>query len=203
MIEAGKKLQEKQQKNQAKDDAESVKKYSSSLYNDNNSAFIGSGNGKIDIVEFFDYNCGYCRVVAPHVIKLTTENKNIRVINKEVAILSPSSEVSARASIAVHHIAPEKYTQFYSELLHYNGDKGEKAVRDVAAKLGLDGDKIMTESKKEKYLNILVSHHELADKLRITGTPAFIINNKIYRGAMRYEDLKKAVEEEYKQQAKD
>ncbi len=163
-------------------------------------------NGKITVVEFYDYRCGYCKKASYDVSKIAKENKDVRVIYKDLPILGEESMKIARASIAVSMIDKEKgkdgiaYKKFHKFMMEdssnskYNGNI-DKAIKDAVNSTGLslkDFKNIMTK-KSSEIDNAIKSNLSLASNLNITGTPVFIINGEMVRGAVGYDTMKSLI----------
>jgi protein-disulfide isomerase len=197
LIEMSKKLQQKggagagaPQAANPQQDAKTIADNKAALFNDSNSPVIGNRNGKHVAVEFFDYNCGYCKKVAPNLARLAQENKDVKIVFKELPILGPSSQLAARAALVVHDTNPKKYFDFHMALMNFQGQKDKKILTDLANKVGLNGKTIMSKVNDEKYTKMLTANQQLASKLGIRGTPAFVLNDKLARGAMDYDSMK-------------
>ena len=160
------------------------------LENNVKSPFVGNAKGDVTVVEFFDYNCGYCKRVIGDVAKLVDEDKNIKFVFKDLPILGPGSEIAARAAVAAHFIAPEKYFAFHKALLEFQGQKTEETVLDVAKKSGLNVAKLKEEMKSSRVSELLQSNQELARSIGVNGTPAFIIGGAFNPGAMDLATMK-------------
>lgn len=163
------------------------------LLRDPGSHVGGNPNGDIALVEFFDYRCGYCKRVHPTVQKLLKDDGNIRFVYKEFPILGPESIFAARAAIAAR--AQGKYVEFHNALIELRGSFARDRVLKTAEDTGLDTDKLLKEIEtgKSKVDEILQLNFSLANDLEINGTPAFIVGDRILRGAADLATLKEAV----------
>ena len=152
-----------------------------------NSAFdgvVGNPNGKITIVEFYDYNCGFCKRALEDMQALTKDNPDLRFVLKEFPILGPDSHKASVVSQAFHKLMPEKYGEFHTALLGGEGRATEAAAIKVALSLGADENKLR-EAMKDPAINEAFSRtYELATKLAITGTPSYVIGNEVVFGAL-------------------
>lgn len=166
------------------------------VYNDKTSPVAGNPNGKEVVVEFFDYNCGYCKKMLPDIKKIIAEDKEAKFVFKEIPILGPTSETAALAALVVHDISPAKYFDFQYELMSQNLHD-EKTVKDIikatANKVGINGDKVLSKMDDQKYKDQLTKNVQLATTLTIHGTPTFIANGRMIRGAVGYDGLKAAM----------
>jgi len=163
------------------------------LEQDPTSPVGGNPNGDITIVEFFDYQCGYCKKVFPIVKKLLKEDGNIRYVYKEFPILGPDSVAASKAALAVWKISPEKYSAFHGALMKNRGALPLKRVLKLAKSVGIDAVKIKTEMNSAEILTIVDKTYALATRLNINGTPAFIIGDQLIPGAADEATLKQAV----------
>ena len=192
--EAIKKLQEKQEEDAKAQAREAIGKNKDALFSNADSPVVGNASGDVTIVEFFDYHCGYCKQLFPSISQLLDEDKKIRVIFKEFPVLSEDSVTASRAALAISRIAKDKYFAFHSELMSASGKFDEKAIGAIAKKLDIDMTKLKAEMAKPEIAAMLDKNRELGEALGVHGTPAIVIGNDLFPGAMPYADLKKAVE---------
>ncbi len=167
--------------------------YKDIIFNDPDSPVGGNPNGDVTIVEFFDYNCGYCKKVFPSLEKLIAEDKNLRFVFKEFPILSPQSELAARAALAAWRQNKAKYMQIHSEFIRLKGNFSESRIMRVAMKLKLNPARLKRDMVSASMNKIITGNRKLAQKLGISGTPAVIINNKIIPGAVDFSTLKQLI----------
>lgn len=150
---------------------------------------IGNPDAKTTIVEFFDYNCGYCKHALADMQAMVQNNSDIRFILKEFPILGPDSQQAHVVSAALKKIAPEKYPEFHIRLLSGSGRAGEAAAVRVATDLGVE-EFALREAMRDPAINDeFGSTYELASKLAITGTPAYVVGNEVVFGAVGADDL--------------
>jgi protein-disulfide isomerase len=140
------------------------------------------------VVEFFDYNCPYCRASIPAVRKFFVAHKNARFSFIEFPIKGPGSTVAARAAMAARK-QPDKYVAFHFALMNQDGPVDEKAVYDVARQNGLNLHRLKADMKSSAIDYSLAAVRTLANAANIDGTPAFIINGRVREGAMTDEVL--------------
>lgn len=146
----------------------------------------GNPKGSLTVVEFFDYNCGYCKRAHPLIQQLLSEDKEIRYIYKQFPILSETSYYAARAALAVKLGQPDKYQAFHDKLYAHQGPLSDEArVKDVARAAGVDWSKVEAKIKDGSIDQNLGTNRALAEAMAISGTPAFIIGDQILRGAPR------------------
>ena len=170
------------------------------LYKDGFSHVGGNVNGDITIIEFFDYNCGYCKHALDTIEKLKQEDKNLRVIYKEFPILSESSYTAAKAAMAA--IEQGKYESFHIALLQNTKKLTEDRIFEIARTVGLDEQKLIKDMTSPIMDRNIKINRGLADTLGINGTPGFVIGTEIIPGALPYEELVRLIEKARKQAAK-
>ena len=147
-----------------------------------NAPIFGNLDGSVTLVEFFDYNCGYCRRAAPEVKAVLEANKDVRIIYREFPILGPGSEVAARASLAARNQG--KYQQFHEAMMALNGQAVEASVMKIAGDVGLDLEVLKTDMQSDLVNDHIAASLRLAEALGITGTPTFVLGDEIIPGVI-------------------
>ena len=148
-------------------------------------------NANIIIYEFFDYNCGYCKSVMQNIFNIYKKDKSVEIVFVEYPILSNSSLSAAITSLAARN--QNKYFEFHSKLMKHAGKIEDKLLLSYAKELKIDTKKFKSDYSNEKIMLIINKNREIANRLNLRGTPAFIIGNKIYPGAMSEKDIEKAI----------
>lgn len=195
VMQAIQKLREKQATEAKQKASEALTKYRDELFNDATSPSAGDAKtADVTLVEFFDYHCGYCKHMLPDLTKLIKEDKKLRIIFREFPILGDDSVMAARAALAVHRIAKDKYFDYHSVLMKQQGKFDEKGLLEAAKKLGINADKLKAEMGKPEVAAMIEKNREIAENLGIRGTPAIIIGNEFIPGALSYDELKKAID---------
>ena len=141
----------------------------------------GNPNGDVTVVEFFDYNCPYCRAMAPVMTKAEGDDPQLRVVYKEFPILGPNSTFAARAALAAQRQG--KYVAFHRALYQVRGSVDTNKTMEVAATLGLDVARLKLDMEDPAIQAAINKNLALAQALRINGTPGFVIGDQILRGA--------------------
>ncbi|MCB9993923.1 MAG: DsbA family protein [Hyphomicrobiaceae bacterium] len=163
------------------------------LYDDPDHVIIGNPNGDVTLIEFFDYNCVYCRQSLPDVARLMQDDPNLRIILKEFPVLSAGSLEAAKIAMAVSKTNADYWT-FHQTLYTGRGQvDGDVALR-AAEDLGLDKDSIMTVANSQATLDAIQRNYSAADTLGISGTPTFIIGDELIPGALGYDALKQMID---------
>lgn len=161
------------------------------LYKSKLSYVAGNAKGDISMVEFFDYNCGFCKRAFGDVLSILESDKNLRLVVKEFPILGPGSVFASRAAIAAKEQG--KYWDFHVALMQSRGSLDEGKVIAIAKKIGLDVDKLRADMKSDRVTSEIEETYALANKLGVNGTPAFIIDDKLIPGAMGLQALEQQV----------
>jgi protein-disulfide isomerase len=182
LMEANTALEAKMDKLQSERMAAALKDNSEELFRPAASPIVGNAKGNVTMIEFFDYNCGYCKKAFPDVARLVDTDKQIKLILKEFPILAKGSEEASRVALAAK--LQGKYWDFHRAMLANPGPANEAAALRVAEKIaGIDmarlkKDMVSAEVKKE-----IDDTRKLATKMGIQGTPHFIIGDHIIPGA--------------------
>ncbi|WP_299982802.1 DsbA family protein [uncultured Ruegeria sp.] len=183
IIEAINILEERNASAEAQADKELVAANADDLFNDGYSWVGGNPDGDITLVEFMDYRCGYCRRAVPEVASLLAEDGNIRLVIKELPILGDASIVSSRFAIATKQVAgDDAYKQVHDALLEFTGEPSEVTLRRISDGLGLDSEAIIAAMDSDEVSEEITKTRELAQKLRISGTPSFVLGTEMLRG---------------------
>ena len=148
----------------------------------NDNLFLGNKNGKEIIIEFFDYNCGYCKRSFPEIMELVSENKDIKIILKELPVLGESSILASKASIASQK--QDKYFEFHQELINFSGLISLIDIKKISKELGINYEQLQKDMNSEETILLINESYRLADLIGVRGTPAFIINNNLIPGAI-------------------
>jgi protein-disulfide isomerase len=194
IIEAVKQMQEKEQANAADRARQMVQAYRTSLFEDKDSPVTGPEDADITIVEFFDYNCGYCKRSLPNVLKMLETDKKVNFVFKEYPVLAPSSEDAARASLAMYYLQPDRYFDFHAALFRLGGKFDEATLADLAETMDADREDFIEMMASERVNKHLDDTRELAGKMGASGVPMFIIGNEMFPGAISYEAMKQQVD---------
>jgi protein-disulfide isomerase len=148
-------------------------------------------NADITIYEFFDYNCGYCKSVLNVVLDVISEDQKINFVFVEYPILSQQSYTTAIAALASKKQG--LYNEFHSSLMNLRGRISKKEIFKVAQKVGLNIEQLKVEMNSPEIKNQLLQNRQIAKILGLNGTPAFIIGDIIYPGAIDKVKLNKMI----------
>ncbi|MDE2363189.1 MAG: DsbA family protein [Hyphomicrobiales bacterium] len=160
------------------------------IYNSRFQSVIGNPQGKITLVEFFDYNCGYCKKSLPDLVRLTKENSDLRVVLKDFPVLGPGSVEAAQVASAVRNqLQGEKFWEFHQRLLMTHGQVGKAQAIAAARESGVDLDRLDKDMKSADIRNGIAETMQVADQLSLTGTPSWVLGKEVVIGAVGYDEL--------------
>lgn len=193
IVEAVERLQARQQA-AAQTEANAVlKAHANEILRDPDSPVGGNPDGDVTLVEFFDYNCPYCRQVAPVMAEAAAADPKLRIVYKEFPILGPNSTFAAKAALAVHRQG--KYSAFHHALMQGRGAVDQNRVLDAAGKIGADVERLKAEMEDPAIIAAVEKNLALARTLRIDGTPGFVVGEQILRGATDLKTLQSLISE--------
>jgi protein-disulfide isomerase len=179
---------------EAKAREKAVSDPSSTLFSPVNQAVIGDPRGKITLIEFFDYNCGYCKRALSDLARLMKDNPDLRVVLRDFPILSPGSVEAAKiANAFLRQFQGEKFWEFHQKLLGARGPVGKEEALGVAKDLGADMDKLANDAAAPSIIAGIEESGKLAKSLLVTGTPTYVIGEDVVVGAVGYDALEAKV----------
>lgn len=170
-----------------------------SLQDDPNAPVLGNPDGDITIVEFFDYNCGYCKRAAPIISKLLEADNNVRLVYREWPILTDGSRFAARASLAAQKQG--RYKEFHFKLMSLSRAT-EESVLKAAQEFGYDLALLQADMADPNIDQHIETSNRLSNALGFTGTPSFVVGTKAIPGLVSYEDLTQVIAAERKKTPK-
>ena len=168
-----------------------VSEQSGELFGSKYQATVGNPKGSATLVEFFDYNCHYCKGALPDITRLMKDDPNLRVVLKDYPVLGPGSVEAAKVASAVRdQLSGDKFWAFHTKLLAMHGPIGKAEALTVARDLGLDMDKLGRDMESHEVETGLREVMGMADSLQINGTPSFVVGQEVVVGAVGYDELK-------------
>jgi len=156
---------------------------------------IGNPDGDVTLVEFFDYNCGYCKRAHADMQALLADDPNLRIVLKEFPILGEGSVQASQVAVAVLLTTPEKYGAFQDALLTEPGQVDGARALAVAGDMGLDATALSGMVDSEEVRATIAESHALAQQLDLTGTPSYVTSRKVIVGAVGYDALKAEIDQ--------
>jgi len=189
-----------QKKSMAERQAGALEKHKQTLMNNLDSPIGGNADGDVTVVEFFDYNCGYCKKAFFSIQEAIEKDKKVRVIFKEFPILGPSSETAAKWALAADK--QKKYFVFHKKLMDNKSPINDALLEKIAKSVGLDIDQMKKDVAGPDVQKQIEENRDLAVNLGISGTPAFVIGDEVVPGVIFQEDLIKKIAAQRSKQAK-
>lgn len=163
------------------------------IYDDPDHVVLGNPNGDVTLVEFFDYNCGFCRQALADVIQLLDEDNNVRVILKEFPILSQGSVDAARVAVLVARNKDVNYLDFHTQVFASRGQVDKAAALKAAQALGMNPIELELQMGDQSVTDAIGRNYQIAESLGISSTPNFIIGEEILRGAVGIQEMREKV----------
>ena len=176
----------------AKHQRQSVLDNAEELYSSSSDFTLGPKNASVTIVEFFDYNCGYCKRVFPSLMKIVEENDDVRVVFKEFPILSENSRTAASYALALDE---QLILAYHSKLMSSRGSVNPALLERTLEEIGVDVESVKSRAADTSIAETIDRTQALAGALGINGTPAFVINDEIHPGALSEDQLRELVAE--------
>ena len=191
IIEALEKFEQKERAERQKATMAALAANKEKLFNDPMTPISGNKDGDVSIVEFFDYQCGFCKRTMASVLEVMKEDPQVRVVWKELPILGPASEFAARAAMASKRQG--KYLEFHTAVMGSRGQLTPKKIFEKAKRVGLDIEKLKRDMADPAISQYLSETLRLAQELGINGTPGFVIGNKLVPGALDKNRIKELI----------
>jgi len=196
ILQAVEQMQNRQAEAQVQADFDLVTANAEEIFNDGYSWVGGNPDDDITLVEFLDYRCGYCKRAHDEVAKLLETDGNIKMIVKEFPILGEQSMLASRFAVATKQVeGDDEYKLLNDALMAFNGDVTLPALRRLAESFDLDADAIEAKMDSEEVTQEIAQTRALAEKLQITGTPTFVMQDEMLRGYLPYDQMMALVKE--------
>ncbi|MDX2164680.1 MAG: DsbA family protein [Gammaproteobacteria bacterium] len=143
------------------------------LYQPAGNEVAGNPNGSVTVVEFFDYNCGYCRAIYPQLNNLIEKDHNVRLLYREYPVLSPRSLLPAQAALAAQNQG--KYSELHSMMMSASSPLSENEINDLAKSAGINTAKLDSDMNSNRVMDQIQTNLSIGQALNIQGVPSFII----------------------------
>jgi protein-disulfide isomerase len=193
LIEAMQELEKKQQARRQVGADKALAERKADIFDDPMAPVAGNPQGDVTIVEFFDYHCGYCKQVTPVLKKVLAEDKGLRVIFKELPILSENSRFAALAALAAARQG--KYIEMHNTLMENKNQVTRERLTQIAGELKIDSKRLLKDMEDPQLAAHVDRNLDLARALNVTGTPGFLIGRKVVPGAIDYSTMKRLIAE--------
>ncbi len=193
IIEAMNELRRRQEMAAAEMAQQAIAAHREELFNDPATPAGGNPRGDVTIVEFFDYHCGYCKQVQEPLLRLLAEDRNLRIVFRELPIIADESRTASAGALAA--AKQGKYVEFHNVLMAARGRLTRDRVLALAREQKLDVAKLEKDMDSPEIQRSIDRNLELAAMLGVDGTPAFIVGNQVVPGALSLEQLRELVAE--------
>jgi protein-disulfide isomerase len=181
LVEMTNELDKRQQEQQAEQQGKVISDNADALFRSPLAYSTGNPNGDVTVVEFFDYNCGFCKRALPDLVKLVDSDGKVKVVFKELPIFGEESEGAAKAALAAGKQG--KYFEMHQKLFSEPGKADKDKGLRIAAELGLDVPQLEKDMEDSSIQQALEEAKDLAQKLGLQGTPLYLIGDRIVPGA--------------------
>jgi len=193
ILEALEVLEQRRQTAEAKADEALVAELRQPLFDDGFSPVFGNPDGDVTIVEFADYRCGYCKAAHPIVSELLESDGNIRLVYKEFPILGQESMLASRVAMAALAIDADGFARLHDSLLDLKGGLDEATLFRLASEAGFEEAALRRGAEGPEIAERIRANYALAQALKIEGTPAFVIGDRIVRGYVQLDQMREHV----------
>jgi protein-disulfide isomerase len=193
LLDVSKALEAKQQQQEEDQRGTVLQSSAKQIFHSPADYVAGNPKGDVTMVEFFDYNCGWCKKGFPEVMSLLDKDQNLRFVLKEFPIFGGDSDYAAMAAIAAKK--QNKYWDLHKALFEHEGKVTKEVVDETAVKQGIDLAKLKADMKDPAVAQEIADNHALAQSLAINGTPGFIIDDKVSPGYLPAAELAQMIDQ--------
>jgi protein-disulfide isomerase len=191
--EMAEKLEAKDKENEDSLRDKALVTYKDEVFKSSRDPMVGNAKGDVTVVEFMDYNCGWCKKAVGEIATLVASDKKVKVVLKEFPIFGEHSEYAARAALAA--AKQGKYWELHQAMFTHEGQVTTDVVNQLAEAQGLDMAKLKTDVESKEVGEQIAANMQLGKSLALSGTPAFIIDAKVYGGFLTLDALNAAITE--------
>ena len=190
-------LQKRQAAAEAEKHRAAVQKNAEVIFNSPRGVIVGNRDGDVNFVEFFDYNCGYCKHAMADMLTLMKSDPKLRVVLKEFPVLGPSSVEAAQVAVAVRMQDPsgKKYLDIHQKLLNGRGQADKARAMAAAKEAGVDMARLEKDLTSPEINATLNENFKLAEEMGLNGTPSYVIGKDVVVGAVGAPGLAKKISE--------
>jgi len=193
-------LEKRQQVADAEKHRAVVQENNATIFRSPHQVVLGNPQGNVTMVEFFDYNCGFCKRALTDMLELLKSDPNLKFVLKEFPVLGEGSVEAARVAVAVRMQDPggKKYIEFHQKLLGGRGQADKARAIAVAKEVGLDVSRIEKDMGSDEVKKTIDEDMKLADLLGVNGTPSYVVGDEVVVGAVGLDTLKEKIAAERK-----
>ena len=186
-------LSKRQAAEEAQKHEASVSENAGAIFNSPRGVVLGNKDGDVTFVEFFDYNCGYCKRAMADMLDLMKTDPKLKVVLKEFPVLSEGSVEAAKIAVAARMQDPSKYLDFHTKLLGGRGPADKARAMAAAKDAGLDTAKIEKDIAGPEVKATIEENFKLAEDMGLNGTPSYVIGKQVVVGAIGLDGLKEKI----------
>ena len=186
-------LEQEQFEAQAHAQRQAIADNRETIFNPDHAFVAGNPDGDITLVEFFDYNCPYCRQMVPILMELIDSDPELRLVLWDWPVLGQQSVEAARVALAVKRLAPESFLEFHRALADQRGQVDGDRAAAIAEEIGIDGDDLAEAMTSEEIDTALSESVRLGQQLRLQGTPSYIVGDEVLGGAVGPDRLRERI----------
>jgi len=174
---------------------ETIKNNNATIFNSPHQVVLGNPQGNVTVVEFFDYNCAFCKRALPDMLTLLKTDSNLKFVLKEFPVLGPGSVEAAHVAVAAHMQDPtgKKYIEFHQKLLGGRGPADKARALAGAKEVGFDMTRLEKDMDSDEVKTTIDENMKLADALGVSGTPTYVVGDEVVVGAVGLDDLKQKI----------
>ena len=193
-------LDKRQQAAEAEKHRSAVVENKATLFGSPHQVVLGNPQGNVTVVEFFDYNCGYCKRALPDMLTLLKTNSDLKFVLKEFPVLGEGSVEAAHVAVAarMQDSSGKKYLEFHQKLLGGRGAADKARALAVAKDVGFDITRIEKDMGSDEVKKTIDEDMKLADALGVSGTPSYVVGSQVVVGAVGLDGLKEKIKAERK-----
>jgi len=193
--EAMAELNKRQATAEAEKHQASIASNAETIFNSPRGVVLGNKDGDVSFVEFFDYNCGYCKRAMADMLELMKTDPKLKVVLKEFPVLSQGSVEAAQVAVAVRMQDPggKKYLDFHQKLLGGRGPADKARAMAAAKEAGLDTARIEKDLGSPEVKATIEENFKLAEAMGMNGTPSYVIGKEVVVGAVGLDGLKEKI----------
>lgn len=194
LVDVQEALQKKQEEQQQAKAQSAITDNEKAIFSSPYDIALGNPKGDVTIVEFFDYNCGYCKRALADMQELIKNDPKLKVVLKEFPVLGPGSVEAAQVAVAVRLVAPDKYYAFHQKLLGDRGQANKAKALAAAAEVGVDTAALEKKLADPEINATLQESLQIADQLGIDGTPSYVVGDSVIVGAVGHDQIRGALD---------
>lgn len=194
LVEAFDALEKKRQGEQSATQKAAIAELGAELSSSPEGTVLGNPQGDVTVVEFFDYNCSFCKRAAADMESLLQNDGNVRFVLKEIPVLGAPSVGASRVSLALRKVAPDRYGDYHRKLLAARGVVDEDKAIETAESMGVSEASLREAMAAPDIAAELENTNRMAIMLGINGTPSYVIGDEVMAGAVGLDNLKQKID---------